>query len=91
MSWMDAHAYNTHIQNIHVYSRLLPHAVVAHDDGVFLGVQDGVFSGKLGAPFLELGKRQVDEPFEASRSSPATAVIVEHVAVAGSDLALDYC
>lgn len=40
----------------------LPHAVVTHDDGVLFRVQDSIFSGKLGTPLLELGKRQVHEP-----------------------------
>lgn len=47
----------------------LPHAVVTHDDGVLLRVQDSTFPGKLAAPLLELGKWQVHEPWKADKGS----------------------
>ncbi len=40
----------------------LPHAVVAHDDGILLRVEDRAFPGELVAPLLELRKWEINEP-----------------------------
>lgn len=48
--------------------------MVTHDDGVFLGVEDGTFSGELSAPLLKLRERQVDEPFKAKTDTPGRPV-----------------